>query len=44
MEKEAILMKNDTWAYVNGFLVRPAEPLRAIEWDPGDAKVKADLV
>lgn len=44
MLMEAILVKNDVWAYVNGTKLKPLPGTDTTEWTNKDAKAKADIV
>lgn len=44
IQVEAILIKNDAWGYVNGSIIKPAEPAEAAKWEIGDSKAKSDLI
>jgi hypothetical protein len=42
---EALLIKNDSWKYVNGTIPKPKEPPEAVTtWESNDAKARSDLI
>jgi hypothetical protein len=42
---EALLIKNNSWKYVNGTIPKPKEPPEAvIMWESNDAKARSDLI
>ncbi|KAH0818705.1 hypothetical protein GEV33_004086 [Tenebrio molitor] len=42
---EALLIKNDSWKYVNGSIPKPKEPPEAVTtWESNDAKARSDLI
>lgn len=45
IQVEALLVRSDTWKYVNGTCQKPSEPATAVtEWETNDAKAKSDLI
>jgi hypothetical protein len=42
---EALLIKNNSWKYVNGTIPKPKEPPEAVTtWESNDAKARSDLI
>ncbi|XP_039308187.1 uncharacterized protein LOC120358338 [Solenopsis invicta] len=48
MHMEALLIKNDSWQYVNGDIVKPEPDVNNAEtvrtWEKNDAKAKSDII
>ncbi|KAH0809704.1 hypothetical protein GEV33_013085 [Tenebrio molitor] len=45
IQLEALLIKNDSWKYVNGTIPKPKEPPEAVTtWKSNDAKARSDLI
>lgn len=44
LQAEAILVKNDSWQFVNGLVPKPTGTADILKWQQEDTKAKADLI